>query len=97
MGAYSFNQFINSGVNVDDYKFIEKEGSYKAILDYKRWGKSRNVIAYFTLENGSKIMSSAFQNGGYLGIPDIPEGTLLTLTFEKTKKGICYLRKVEKE
>ena len=41
-------------------------------------------------------MASAWQNTGYLGIPEIEEGTMLTLTFERAKNGISYLRKVKR-
>ena len=95
MGAYSFRQFIDLGINVDAYKLMESEGVFNAVLDYKRWGKNRNVLAYFTFEDGSKVMASAWQNTAYLGIPEIEEGTKLIITFEKAKNGICYLRKVE--
>lgn len=40
-------------------------------------------------------MASAWQNTGYLGIPEIKEGTMVMLTFETAKNGIAYLRKVE--
>ncbi len=59
-------------------------------------GARRNILAYFTFEDGSKVMASAWQNTGYLGIPEIEEGAMLTLTFEKAKNGISYLRKVER-
>ncbi len=54
------------------------------------------VLAYFTFEDGSKVMASAWQNTGYFGIPEIEEGAMLTLTFERAKNGISYLRKVER-
>ena len=41
-------------------------------------------------------MASAWQNTGYLGIPEIEEGARLTQTFERAKNGISYLRKIEK-
>ena len=97
MRAYSsLRQMQDSGICVDDYKTNESDGVFTARLDYKRWGKKRNVIAYFTFEDGSKVMASAWQNTGYLGIPEIEEGAMLTLTFEKAKNGISYLRKVER-
>ena len=96
MRAYSLKQFIEQGIYVDDYKTNERDGVFTARLDYKRWGKNRNVLAYFTFEDGSKIMASAWQNTGYLGIPEIEEGALLTLTFVRAKNGISYLRKVER-
>lgn len=66
---------------------------FKARLDYKRWGKNRNVFAYFTFEDGSKIMASAWQNTSYLGIFEIEEGAMLTLTFKKAKNGISYFKR----
>ena len=96
MRAYSLKQMQSLGICVDDYKTNENDGVFIAKLDYKRWGKNRNVLGYFTLENGSKVMASAWQNTGYLGILEIEEGATLMLTFEKAKNGIAYLRKVER-
>lgn len=97
MRAYSsLRQLEEKGIYVDEYLTNEREGVFKARLDCKRWGKKRNVLTYFTFEDGSKIMAAAWQNTGYLGIPEIEEGAVLTLTFEKAKNGISYLRKVER-
>lgn len=96
MRAYSLKQMRSLSICVDDYKTNENDGIFIARLDYKRWGKNRNVLAYFTFENGNKVMASAWQNTGYLGIPEIEEGATLMLTFEKSKNGIAYLRKVER-
>ena len=97
MRAYSsLRQMQDSGICVDNYKTNEKDGVFKARLYCKRWGKKRNILAYFTFEDGSKVMASAWQNTGYLGIPEIEEGATLTLTFEREKNGISYLRKVER-
>lgn len=97
MRAYSsLKQMQNLSICVDNYKTNESDGVFVARLDCKRWGKKRNVLAYFTFEDGSKIMASAWQNTGYLGIPEIEEGAILTLTFERAKNGISYLRKVER-
>ena len=97
MRAYSsLRQMQNLGICVDNYKTNEQDGVFKARLDCKRWGKNRNILAYFTFEDGSKVMAAAWQNTGYLGIPEIEEGAMLTLTFERAKNGISYLRKVER-
>ena len=95
MRAYSsLRQLEEKSICVDEYLTNERDGVFKAQLDCKRWGKKRNILAYFTFEDGSKIM--AWQNTGYLGIPEIEEGARLTLTFERAKNGISYLRKIEK-
>lgn len=96
MRAYSLTQMQDLGICVDDYKTNERDGVFIARLAYKRWGKKRNVLAYFTFEDGSKVMASAWQDTGYLGIPEIEQGAMLTLTFERAKNGIAYLRKVER-
>ena len=96
MKAYSFRQMQDAGIRVDDYKANEREGVFIARLDVKRWGKGKNILAYFTFEDGSKIMAAAWQNTAYLGLPDIEEGAHLKLTFERAKNGNSYLRKVER-
>ncbi len=97
MRAYSsLRQLKEKGIYVDEYLTNERDGVFKARLDCKRWGKNRNILAYFTFEDGSKIMAAAWQNTGYLGIPEIEGGAMLTLTFERAKNGISYLRKVER-
>ena len=97
MRAYSsLRQVKEKGIYVDEYLTNEREGVFKARLDCKRWGKKRNVLAYFTFEDGSKVMVSTWQNTSYLGIPEIEEGAILTLTFERAKNSISYLRKVER-
>ena len=96
MRAYSLRQIQNLGICVDEYITNENAGVFKARLDCKRWGKNRNILAYFTFEDGSKIMAAAWQNTGYLGIPEIEEGAMLTLTFERAKNSISYLKKVER-
>ena len=89
MTDYEFN------VNFDDYCFCEEEGTFKAVLDFARYGKKKNVIAYFTFEDGRKIMACAWNNMSYLGLNRIPIGTELCLTFTKKKSDSCYLRNVD--
>ena len=48
MKAYSFRQMQDAGIRVDNYKANEREGVFIATLDVKRWGKGRNILAYFT-------------------------------------------------
>ena len=95
MSAYSKNQMQNLDIRFDEYKTNPNEGIFYAKLDCKCWGKKCNILAYFTMEDGSKCMASAWQNTDYLGIPDIEEGANLKLTFKKAKNGLSYLREVE--
>ncbi len=62
MRAYSsLRQLEEKGICVDEYATNENEGIFKTRLDYKRWGKNRNILVYFTFEDGSKIMAAAWQ------------------------------------
>ena len=56
--------------------FPTEEDVFKAVLDCKRYGKTRNLIGYFTLENGQKIMTSAWQNDNYHGFQSFAEGEI---------------------
>lgn len=97
MRAYNHAHDLESeqGIRLDDYSFNDEEGTFTARLDGKRWGKKANLLAYFTLENGKKVVASAWWEKEYLGIDEYKEGTMLTLTCTKSKNGKVYLRKVE--
>ncbi len=68
MRAYSsLRQMQDSGICVDNYKTNERDGIFKARLDCKRWGKKRNVLAYFTFEdakNGIYYLRKVERNEG---------------------------------
>jgi hypothetical protein len=66
---------------------------FKATLDCKRYGKTRNLVAYFTLENGRTIMTSAWQNDDYHGLKEVPIGSQMELKFALNKRGVIHLRK----
>lgn len=56
MRAYSsLRQLEEKGICIDEYLTNERDGVFKACLDCKRWGKKRNILAYFTFEDGSKV------------------------------------------
>lgn len=93
--AFSKQQFIESGFDSSEYHYAETEGFFTGTLLCKRWGKTRNVLAFINLNNGDKIICSAWQNTGYLGLPDIAIGTRLTVGFEKAINGKIYLRSVK--
>ena len=91
--AYSKRQFAQSDFDATGYVFPTEVGVFKAVLDCKRYGKTRNLVAYFTLENGQTIMTSAWQNDNYHGLQKVPVGSQMELTFELNKRGVIHLRK----
>ena len=77
------------------YRFPDTDGVFNGTLVCKRWGKSKNLLAYFELDNGDKIISAAWQNTKYMGLTDIPINAKVTVKFEKAENGKIYLRSVE--
>ena len=96
MKTCSIRKSYYNGMCTDEYQYIDREGTFEATLDDSFWGNSINILAFFTLSDGRKIIASAWQKDNYLGIQDIEKGAKLLITFEKNKKGIPYLRKVER-
>ena len=94
--ALSQRQFAQSDFDSRLYSLIETEGMFTGTLDFKRWGKKKNLLNYFTLTDGRKILASTFALQDYLGLADIRLGTVVKLTFIAARKsGAIYLRKVE--
>ena len=93
--AYSWSQFVESGFDGRNYKFPTFEGTYDATLSCKYWGKRKNLIAYLDLDDGSKIITSAWQSEGYHGLADLPMGSRVRVTFVKSANGNSFLRSVE--
>ena len=94
--ALSNRQFAASDFDIKPYSFITTEGVYTGTLDFKRWGKKKNLLSYFTLIDGRKIFASTFALQNYLGLADISLGSIVKLTFIAAKgSGLIYLRKVE--
>lgn len=95
--AYSKDQFWNSNFDTTGYVFNESEGEFSGTLVCKKWGQKHNVNAYVDLDDGRKILCTAFQTPDeYHGIPDMPFGARITLTFQRNRKGNMKLTDVQR-
>ena len=94
--AYSQAQFQSLEMDTHDYLFNEEEGVFKATLDIKLWGNNKNLLAFFTLEDGRKFISSAPFFRQYFGLPDIPSGSNVEISYAPNKKGKVFLMNVKK-
>ena len=94
--AYSKKQFMALGIDTSEYKFNVQTGIFKAVLDLKVWGANKNILAFFTLEDGRKVISSAPCFKGYFGLADIPLGTDLEIMYAPNVKGKIYLTDVQR-
>ena len=91
--AYSYEQFWdeiyeNAYFDFDEFRICQTVGTYEGRLIMKRWGEKRNIIAYVdcTEKNKRKIKCTAFADTDYLGLADIPMGTYIRITYEKSKR-----------
>ena len=93
--ALSKAQFAQSGFDTNNYHFITELGTFTAYLDLKVWG-THCLECFFTFADGRKIIACTFPEADYLGLADIPIGTNLRLTFERTVRSKrIYLRRAE--
>lgn len=98
MGAYSKRQFARSDFDRTGYEFNETEGVFSGTLVCKSWGKKCNIVCYADLDDGRKIICTAYQKpGNYLGLPDIEVGTRIILEFKRSKQGKMRLNSVRAE
>lgn len=93
--VYSMNQMTDIGFDPLPYKMMEQEGEFKATLDFKRWGRKQNLVAYFSVDEIGKIVASTFWNREYLNLKEIPIGSRLIITFYRKGKTGNYLRKIQ--
>jgi hypothetical protein len=89
-----------------DYSFDWPQGTVRARLDARAWGKNANLFLYFTdVETGAKYLISVFWDKGYCitrdGLSfrhDVQEGDVLELETGRTRNGRLKLvsaRKLE--
>ena len=89
--AYSRRQFAESGFNTTDYVFNEIPGLHTATIDCKRWGKHK-VVTYFTFDDGRKVVAPTWPNSNYLGLAELPIGSVVELDFQYTRTGKLNLK-----
>ena len=88
MRAYSKRQFAMSDFDRTGYSFNEMEGVFTGTLVCKNWGRKCNIVAYVDLDDGRKIICTAFQQqDNYLGLEDYKVGERLKVTYQRNKRG----------
>ena len=94
--AMTWQEFVDSDFDGRAYEFPDFEGTCFATIACKRWDKRQNLLAYLNLDDGRKILTSAWQRDDYHGLGEMPIGTRVKVTFVKSANGNAYLREVEK-
>lgn len=89
--TYSQAQFKALALDTNAYQFNDQSGTFEATLDLKVWGNNKNLLSFFSLTDGRKFISSAPFYKQYFGLPDIPVGTKLIITYAPNIKGKVFL------
>ena len=86
--ALSRNQFARSDFRRECYTLNEVEGTFTGTLMCSVWGRKCNIICYVELDDGRKIICTAFQQqDNYLGLEDYKVGERLEVTYQRNKRG----------
>lgn len=91
--AQSRRQFAESGFDTAGYAFNEETGRYTAVIDCKRWGKSK-LVTYFTFDDGRKVVAPTWPNSNYLGLAELSIGSRRELEFQYTRTSKLNLKGV---
>lgn len=87
--AMTNTQLAQTGINFDDYIFAEEAGIAKGRLVAKMWGRKRNLVSYYDMEDGRKLKFSTWYNQDYLGIDKMAVGTMVMIV---TTEGKNYIQ-----
>ena len=78
-----------------DYVLNLEPGDFLAVLDLKAEAR-RCLRAFFTFDDGRRIMSTVYWWQCYLGLYDIPNGSKVKLHYDENSHGEVYLTAVER-
>lgn len=83
---YSRKDVNDLGFKRSEYKFMDKAGVLFGILDLRTLGKGNNILLYFTLSDGKKVVASVYANDGYYrGFKSIDNGSYCKLYVKYNK------------
>ena len=92
--AYSQQQLKTLGFDSKGYILNKASGMFTGRLDMKMWGKKSNLISFYTLSEGRKILWNAWHNKDYCGVDKLPLGGNVELVFTRTSRGNAALSEV---
>ena len=92
--ALSRRQFAASGFDPTAYEFNEQPGEFVAVIDCKRWGKSKKLITYMTFEDGRRIVAPTWPRSHYEGLANIEVGSRIRIGYRRNNRGTLCVRSV---
>ncbi|MBE7005943.1 MAG: hypothetical protein E7424_02195 [Ruminococcaceae bacterium] len=93
--VYTQSDLRRFNILTTDYVLNLEPGDFFAVLDLKAEAR-RCLRAFFTFNDGRRIMSTVHWWQCYLGIYDIPSGSRVKLHYDKNSHGEVYLTAVER-
>ena len=93
--VYTQNDLRRYNILTMDYVLNLEPGDFLAVLDLK--AEARNCLrAFFTFDDGRRIMSTAHWRQRYLGLYEIPCKSRVKLHYDANCHGEVYLTAVER-
>ena len=88
----NLSELLNGNIDIEEYQYINGDGSYEARFVGRRMGENGTLMCYFDLADGRKIKAMTWKNRKYKGLDRMPLGSLLMLHFYyAAKSGRNYL------
>ena len=92
---YTTDELVDEGIFTTDFSFMDKPGEYVGTLLVRGNSRHRMLRLFFQMEDGRKIITPVFNWQRYLGFFEIPNGTMLKLTYQDGRDGKVILVKAE--
>lgn len=93
---YSTDEMVAEEFYTTDFEPMDKPGEYIGRLVMRGSSKRGFIRLFFVLKDGRKIITPVFKWQRFLGFMDIPNGTIMKLTYEMGRDDKTYLKKAEK-
>ena len=92
---YTTDEMVDASIYTTDFVPMDKPGEYTGQLLLRGSSRRGMLRLFFLLEDGRKIITPVFKWQRFLGFFDIPNGTVLNLTYVNGRDNMVYLKKAD--
>ena len=91
---YTMEEMKKLGIATEHYTMVTMPEIVLAVLEMKAECKKKDQLrAFFCFLDGRKIITPVFEWQDYAGVKELPNGSLVLLTYSFGKDGKCFLKK----
>lgn len=93
--VYTRRQILELGFDTFEYKYLERAGVLFGNLDNRCYGKNSNMLLFFTLNSGEKVVICVYRKYDYRGFRDIDNGSYCKLYVGFTNTGKAKITRAD--